>query len=306
MVLSGAFTVVIVPHKVVYQMKNTSRRLRGLLLLSLFTCLAASGQVRITEFMASNSHTLADEDGDYSDWIEIQNTATTNVNLLNWYLADKPSNLTKWAFPSTNPAAGNFMIVFASNKNRRTPGKPLHTNFKFSADGEYLALVKPDGVTIATQFSPAFPPQLPDVSYGFGLEAAANLLLTTNATGRVLVHRDGTLGTDWTATGFNDAAWRAATNGIGFETGQSEDPGFVSAVVLADNRAGYWRLGRRAARWPPIPAGLPARATASMSAESPTEWPDRSRLRSTVSSRTISRHDSMAPAQKLRFPTRPT
>jgi hypothetical protein len=224
-------------------MKNTSRRLRGLLLLSLFTCLAASGQVRITEFMASNSHTLADEDGDYSDWIEIQNTATTNVNLLNWYLADKPSNLTKWAFPSTNLPPGNFMIVFASNKNRRTPGKPLHTNFKLSADGEYLALVMPDGVTIATQFYPTFPPQLPDVSYGFGLEAAANLLLTTNATGRVLVPTDGTLGTDWTATGFNDAAWRAATNGIGFETGQSEDPGSVSADVLADNPAGYWRLG---------------------------------------------------------------
>jgi len=42
-----------------------------------------TAQVRITEFMASNTHTLLDEDGDSSDWIEIQNTASTNVNLLN-------------------------------------------------------------------------------------------------------------------------------------------------------------------------------------------------------------------------------
>jgi len=224
-------------------MKISFRCLGGLLLISLFTGFAASGQVRITEFMASNTHTLLDEDGDSSDWIEIQNTASTNVNLLNWYLADKPSNLTKWAFPSTNLPPGNFMIVFASNKNRRTPGLPLHTNFKLSADGEYLALVMPDGVTIATQFAPTFPPQLPDVSYGFGLETSTNLLLATNGTGRVLVPTDATLGTDWTVTGFNDAAWGAATNGIGFETGQSEDPGSVSADVLADNPAGYWRLG---------------------------------------------------------------
>ena len=81
------------------------------------------------------------------------------------------------------------------------------------------------------------------MSYGFGLEAAANLLLTTNATGRVLVPADGTLGTNWTATGFNDAAWRAATNGIGFETGQSGDPGAVPPSILANNPAGYWRLG---------------------------------------------------------------
>ncbi len=210
-------------------------------LLFAILSLPAAAQVRITEFMASNTHTLLDEDGDSSDWIEIQNTSTTNVNLLNWYLTDNSSDLTEWAFPSTNLPPGNFMIVFASGKDRRTPGRPLHTNFKLSADGEYLALVMPDGLTIATEFT--FPKQFPDVSYGFGLDLTANLLITTNATGRALVPTDGTLGTNWTATGFNDTAWRAATNGIGFETGQSEDPGTVSADVLTDNPAGYWRLG---------------------------------------------------------------
>ena len=102
-------------------------------LLFTLVSLPATAQVHITEFMASNTHTLLDEDGDSSDWIEIQNTSTTNVNLLNWYLTDTASDLTKWAFPSTNLPPGNFMVVFASGKNRRTPGRPLHTNFKLSA-----------------------------------------------------------------------------------------------------------------------------------------------------------------------------
>jgi hypothetical protein len=106
-------------------------------------CNAAVAQVRITEFMASNTHTLADEDGDFSDWIEIQNTSGTNVNLFNWSLTDSAGNPTKWLFPSTNIAPGSFMVIFASGKDRRIPGQELHTNFKLSADGEYLALFRP-------------------------------------------------------------------------------------------------------------------------------------------------------------------
>src|ERR1017187_2925850 len=91
---------------------------------------AAPAQVRITEFMASNTQTLYDENGDPSDWIEIQNTSATNVSLLNWALSDSAGDPAKWLFPTTNLASGNFMVVFASGKDRRVPGAPLHTNFK--------------------------------------------------------------------------------------------------------------------------------------------------------------------------------
>ncbi|NQU23165.1 MAG: lamin tail domain-containing protein, partial [Candidatus Nealsonbacteria bacterium] len=53
----------------------------------------------ISEFMAVNNHTLADEDGDFSDWIEIHNPAATPIDLDGWYLTDKADNLTKWQFP---------------------------------------------------------------------------------------------------------------------------------------------------------------------------------------------------------------
>jgi hypothetical protein len=88
------------------------------------------------------------------------------VNLTGWRLTDDANNLSKWTFPATNLPPGGFLIVFASSKNRGTPGAQLHTSFNLSADGEYLALIKPDGVTIASEYAPTFPPQFPNISYG--------------------------------------------------------------------------------------------------------------------------------------------
>src|SRR5664279_4553470 len=108
------------------------------ILFTLASVRAQSGPI-ISEFMASNTHTLADDFGNYEDWIEIQNTAATNVNLLDWSLTDNSSKLTKWRFPATDLPPGGFLVVFASNKDRRTVGSPFHTNFKLAASGSYLA-----------------------------------------------------------------------------------------------------------------------------------------------------------------------
>lgn len=120
----------------------------------------------ISEFMASNTRTLKDETGQYSDWIELFNPSDATLDLKDWALTDSLDDLKKWRFPSTNLPPGGFLVVFTSGANRRLPGLPLHTNFQLSAGGEFLALVRPDGVTLASAFSPAYPRQLPDVSYG--------------------------------------------------------------------------------------------------------------------------------------------
>jgi len=202
----------------------------------------AQGQVRITEFMASNSSTLADEDGDFSDWIEIQNNTTTNVNLLDWSLTDSTSHPTEWTFPATNISAGGFMIIFASGKNRAVAGQELHTNFKLSAGGEYLALTRPDG-SLATQFSPEFPPQFPDVSYGVGMQVTTTPLVATNAAIHYLIPANASVDGVWTQTNFNDASWAVGTNGIGYETG-IYDPAeqAYAQQVLQTQPVAYWRL----------------------------------------------------------------
>src|ERR1041385_3727118 len=88
------------------------------LLLALLPILArAQSSVIISEFLAHNTSGLVDEDGDFSDWIELYNGGATAVNLGGWYLTDDPANLTKWAFSSTNIAAKGFLVVFASGKD---------------------------------------------------------------------------------------------------------------------------------------------------------------------------------------------
>jgi hypothetical protein len=171
----------------------------------------------ISEFMAANSGTLLDEDGELSDWIELYNAGNATVDLLNWSLTDNAGDLAKWRFPSTNVAPGRFLVVFASNKNRRTPGAPLHTNFRLDAAGEFLALVQPDASTITSLFAPEFLPQSADVSYGLSATGAESLLVRTGALARAWVPRDGALGLNWTLPGFDDAAWPAGTTGVGYE-----------------------------------------------------------------------------------------
>jgi len=134
---------------------------------------SANTNLSISEFMAKNLSSLTDEDGAHSDWIEIHNAGGCPMDLSGWALTDDAKKPTKWKFPSTNIAAGAFLVIWASEKNHRTPGAPLHTNFKLSDEGEYLALVAPNGV-ITTQFAPTFPPQLPDATYGLGFGATTN------------------------------------------------------------------------------------------------------------------------------------
>jgi hypothetical protein len=141
----------------------------GLIMLCSSLPLAAQpldSSLRINEFMASNSTTLADEDGDYSDWIEIYNPTAAAIDLLNWSLTDDKASPQKWQFPQVSLAANSYLVVFASGKDRALPGQELHMNFKLSGTGEYLALSDPNG-TVATVFDPSFPEQQPDVSFAY-------------------------------------------------------------------------------------------------------------------------------------------
>ena len=75
--------------------------------------------VQLNEIVASNSSTLFDEDGDTPDWIEIHNPTETPIDLFDFSISDDPNDLSKWLFPSINIGANEFLIVFASDKNRK-------------------------------------------------------------------------------------------------------------------------------------------------------------------------------------------
>lgn len=214
--------------------------------------LLGADTIVLSEFMAANSHTIEDEDRNYEDWIEVMNLGAAPVNLAGWRLTDDAGDLAKWVFPATNLAPNQALVVFASNKDRRAPGAPLHTNFRLSNNGEYLALVRPDG-SIATEFAPAFPRQAGDVSYGLAVQQSPVFLVATGSPARVLVPSNDALGTNWIQNGFDDSGWHLATNGLGF---QRVEPPVAAMALLADSVAdfsgtqglknwhyGYWDKG---------------------------------------------------------------
>ena len=140
------------------------------------------GGLRISEFLADNANTIADEDGQNSDWIELWNSSNATINLSGYYLTDNAAIPNQWALPAWTLGPNKYLIVFASGKDRRpaqavagqdnpgTVAQPhLHTNFTLLKQGEYLGLLKSNGAggyTVIHDYAPAFPSQREDVSYG--------------------------------------------------------------------------------------------------------------------------------------------
>lgn len=179
-------------------------------------CTPAWSEVLISEFMASNTRTLADGDNDYSDWLEILNSGDTPVSLNGWALTDDPDQPRKWRFPNLVLAPGQHLIVFASGKDRRVPGEELHTGFKLGSDGDFLGLADPSG-TIVQHFGTAYPEQLPDVSFGIVAQESPVTLISADAPLKYFVPADGTLAETWTHAEFDDSAWISASNRAGFD-----------------------------------------------------------------------------------------
>ena len=87
-------------------------------ILFLILSLQVYPQVRINEFLSSNLNGLRDEDGDYSDWIELYNNSSSKINLNGYHLSDDLSLLKKWTLPDISLEPSSYVLVFASGKNR--------------------------------------------------------------------------------------------------------------------------------------------------------------------------------------------
>ena len=187
----------------------------------------AAGPV-ISEFLASNQTSLEDEDGGRPDWIEIFHSGAEPITLGGWALTDDVEDLQKWVFPDVELTPGQFLIVFASGKDRRDPDAELHTNFKLSSDGEFLALVDP-ALEPVTTFAPEYPPQLPDTTFGLHMQLVRTAVVPVGAEARYTVPLDDALGLTWTEADFNDAAWLRGPSGIGYD--RTDDASLLDLVA---------------------------------------------------------------------------
>ncbi|MBV7330692.1 lamin tail domain-containing protein [Chloroflexi bacterium TSY] len=123
--------------------------------------------LRLNEIMADNESSLADPDDPnpeprFEDWFEIYNTGNTSVNLEGLYLTDNLTETTKHHITRTliiSPQG--YLIFWADNDPEQGPN---HVSFRLRQNGEALALIAADGLTVIDKHE--FGDQQADVSLG--------------------------------------------------------------------------------------------------------------------------------------------
>ncbi|MEM6348214.1 MAG: lamin tail domain-containing protein [Bacteroidota bacterium] len=131
------------------------------LCVSILAYLPLWGQLQINEFMAINrSYELTTEKLTV-DWIELFNPDSQNVQLQNYYLTDELEELTKYKLPNLTVPGKGYRVLFQGEDNL-LPNRSFP--FGLAGEGEFLALVAPDGITIIDSIS--FGPQYPDQAFG--------------------------------------------------------------------------------------------------------------------------------------------
>ena len=98
-------------------------------------------KIRVSELMVKNRATLPDEDGDFPDWIELENISGDTVELTGWTLGDSEKR-PGWTLPETRLGPGERLLIFASGKDR-----PGHASFSLSA-GETLRIFTANGTPV--------------------------------------------------------------------------------------------------------------------------------------------------------------
>ncbi|HBR86313.1 MAG TPA: hypothetical protein DEA65_00515, partial [Candidatus Marinimicrobia bacterium] len=89
------------------------------LLIIVFCSWIGAQSVQFNEIMSSNGATIYDEDGDTPDWIELYNSGDNNINLNGHGITDDPSDPFKWVFPNIEISPQDYILLFASEKDRR-------------------------------------------------------------------------------------------------------------------------------------------------------------------------------------------
>lgn len=118
--------------------------------LAASTSAVSAPPLMVTEVCPSNRGLVQDEDGDSPDWIELFNAGEAPVDLSRYALTDDPDQPRKWEFPGRVLPGGDFLLVFASGKDRRSVDA-LHANFKLRAKGEFLGLSEDGNVVQAVE-----------------------------------------------------------------------------------------------------------------------------------------------------------
>lgn len=116
----------------------------------------------VNELMAHNTATIADEAGEYDDWIELWNRGPETVDLGRYRLADDPGDGRGWSLPARDLGPGEHLLVWADGDGDQGA---LHAAFRLDADGEWVGLYMESDRDLVPVDAIAFGPQERDVSF---------------------------------------------------------------------------------------------------------------------------------------------
>ena len=113
-----------------------------------FTLFSTNGQIVINEYSAANYNTSTDNYGEFEDWVELHNPTAAAIDINGWALTDKPSNPTKWVFPSSFIVPANGVaLIYCSGRDELIGGN-AHSNFKITQTKGNEVLMLSDGAAV--------------------------------------------------------------------------------------------------------------------------------------------------------------
>ncbi len=128
----------------------------------------------LNEVMTSNNSTLADEFGEYDDWLEVYNKTYQVLDSDNYFLSDNNRSQFKWNLPELGFDANGFELFWADKSIEQGL---MHTNFRLSANGERIYLFKKEDNTIVLCDYLSIPPLPTDFSFGRSSDGAEEWIL---------------------------------------------------------------------------------------------------------------------------------
>ncbi len=149
-------------------MKSISKLFLILLLsvVSIGSFAQSQGDMRINEFLITNTDDFEDDYGHKHGWIELFNPSYGTVNIGGCFLTNDPNNLKKYVIPkgdvTTKIAPRQYTIFWADNQPFRGT---YHINFTLAESNEIL-LVGSDGKTIIDRIKIPHNQLDTNVSYG--------------------------------------------------------------------------------------------------------------------------------------------